>query len=142
MKRFKLIASSYLFLIEDKKILLSRRFKTGYMDGWYSLPAGHLDEGETIEGCLIREVLEEIDVKVKKKDIELVHVIHRKEADIRLDFFYITKAYTGKVKNMEPEKCDQLKWFDLDKLPKNVLPYIKQAIEKHLDRVLYSEIGF
>jgi len=142
MKRFKLIASSYLFLIKDKKILLSRRFQTGYMDGWYSLPAGHLDGGETIEDCLIREVKEEIGINLKRKDVELVHVIHRKEADIRLDFFYTTKAYTGKVKNMESEKCDQLKWSAMDKLPKNVLPYIKQAIEKYSDGVLYSEIGF
>jgi len=142
MKRFKMIASSYLILIEDGKILLSRRFQTGYMDGHYSLPAGHVDEGETIEDCLVREVKEEIGITVKKKDIKLVHVMHRKEKDIRLDFFYTTDGYTGTVKNMEPEKCDDLKWFELNKLPKNILLYIKQAIEKSQQQVLYSDIGF
>jgi len=137
-----MVASSYLLLIKSDKILLSRRYQTGYMDGWYSLPAGHVDEGETVEDCLIREVREEIGVGLKKKDIKLVHVMHRKEHDIRLDFFYTTKKYKGKPKNLEPKKCDDLKWFKLDSLPDNIVPYINQAIEKHLAGVLYSDIGF
>ncbi len=142
MQRFKMIASSYLILIKDGKVLLSRRFQTGYMDGHYSLPAGHVDEGETIEDCLVREVKEEIGIVVKKKDIELVHVMHRKEADIRLDFFYVTQRYSGEVENMEPGKCDDLKWFKLDQLPGNVLPYIKQGVERGMQKTLYSDIGF
>lgn len=142
MRRFKMIASSYLILIKDDRVLLSRRFNTGYMDGHYSLPAGHVDEGETVEDCLVREVKEEIGISVKKKDIKLVHVMHRKENDIRLDFFYMVGGYKGEIKNMEPEKCDDLKWFELNKLPKNILPYIKQAIEESQQQVLYSDIGF
>ena len=45
--RFKMIASSYLLLIRDGKILLSRRYKTGYEDGKYSLPAWHIEKNET-----------------------------------------------------------------------------------------------
>jgi len=142
MQRFKQIASSYLILIEGGKVLLSRRFKTGYMDGHYSLPAGHVDKGETIEDCLVRETYEEIGIKIKKKNIKFIHVMHRKEADIRLDFFYKIKSYEGTVANMEPSKCDNLKWFKLDQLPDNVLPYIKQGIENSLKKVLYSDIGF
>ena len=142
VKRFKLITSSYLFLIKGNKILLSRRFNTGYEDGKYSLPAGHLDKGETIENCLIREAKEEIGITLKKKDIKLVHVMHRQEKDIRLDFFYTASKYTGKITNAEPEKCDELQWFELDKLPGNTVSYIKQAIEMYLQKTLYSEIGF
>lgn len=142
MKRFKIVAASYLIFIKDGKVLLSRRFQTGYMDGHYSLPAGHVDEGETIEDCLIREVKEEVGIKLKKKDIKLVHVLHRKENDIRLDFFYTSSVYLGEVKNMEPDKCDDLKWFRLEKLPSNILPYIKQGIEKSRQMILYSDIGF
>ncbi len=142
MKRFKMIASSYLILIKDEKVLLSRRFQTGYMDGHYSLPAGHVDEGETVEDCLVREVEEEIGVRIKKKDISLVHVVHRKEVDIRLDFFYTANGFLGKVRNAEPDKCDDLRWFKLDQLPDNILPYIKQAIEKSRQQTLYSDIGF
>lgn len=142
MKRFKMIASSYLVLVEKGKVLLSRRFQTGYMDGHYSLPAGHVDEGETIEDCLVREVKEEIGIEIKKPDIKLTHVMHRKEDDIRLDFFYQASKYEGEIKNKEPNKCDDLNWFKLNQLPENILPYIKQGIRNSLKKVLYSDIGF
>lgn len=142
MERFKQIASSYLILIEDGKVLLSRRFQTGYMDGHYSLPAGHVEEGETIVDCLLREAYEEIGVKINKSDVLLTHTMHRKEEDIRLDFFFMVKSYTGEIKNMETDKCDELKWFKLDQLPTNILPYIKQGVEMSLKNILYSDIGF
>jgi len=137
-----MIASSYLALVKDDKVLLSRRFNTGYMDGHYSLPAGHVEEGETIEDCLVREVKEEIGIMIKKNDVQLTHTMHRKEEDIRLDFFFIINRYSGEIKNMETNKCDELKWFKLNQLPSNILPYIKQGIEMSLKNVLYSDIGF
>lgn len=85
-QRFKMIASAYLFLVNDGKILLSRRFHTGYEDGNYSVPAGHVEDGETLIECLIREAKEEIGIEIEKKDVSLVHVMHRKEMDIRVDF--------------------------------------------------------
>ncbi len=38
----------HLLFFRDDKILLIRRFKTGFRDGEYSVPAGHLDGGETV----------------------------------------------------------------------------------------------
>ena len=142
MERFKLIVSVYLFLIKKDKILLLRRYNTGYEDGNYSLPAGHLDNNETITNALCREVKEEIGVKVKPESTKLVHIMHRKENDIRVDFFYTTKKYEGKPTNTEPEKCDDLRWSSLKNLPKNTVPYISFAIKNYLNNVLYSEIGW
>ena len=42
-QRNRVDSAVYLVLIEDGKILLSRRFNTGFEDGNYSLPSGHLD---------------------------------------------------------------------------------------------------
>ncbi|MFH0856765.1 MAG: NUDIX hydrolase, partial [bacterium] len=46
-ERFKVIPAVYLFLEEDGKILLLRRFNTGYEDGNYAFVSGHLDGGES-----------------------------------------------------------------------------------------------
>lgn len=142
MERFKLIASIYLFLIRNNRILLMRRFHTGYEDGNYGLPAGHLEDNESALEGLIREVKEEIGVKIKASDVELVHVMHRREKDIRLDLFYTTKNFSGAVSNAEPDKCDDVGWFDLDKLPRNTISYIKKALLCYQKGIIYSEVGW
>ena len=59
-ERHKLIPSVYLVLIKNNKILLLRRFNTGFMDGYYSLPAGHVESNETLTSAMVREAKEEI----------------------------------------------------------------------------------
>ncbi len=139
-ERFKVIASVYLVLIKDNKILLSRRYNTGYFDGNYSFPAGHLDEDETLKQGMVREVKEEIDVVVAPTDLELIHTMNRRiPDDERIDFFFTAKKWQGKPKIMETDKCDDLSWFELDNLPQNIIPYIKQAIDSFLNNIIYSE---
>lgn len=139
-ERFKVIASVYLVLMKDNKILLSRRYNTGYFDGSYSFPAGHLDENETLKQGMVREAKEEIDVVVAPMDLELIHTMNRRiPEDERIDFFFTVKKWQGEPKIMESDKCNGLTWFDLDNLPKNIIPYIKQAIDSFLNNVIYSE---
>lgn len=142
-KRFTYIGSAYLFLIKDGKILLQRRFNTGFMDGCYGVPSGHLDGSETArEGC-VREIKEEIGIDILPSDVTMVHIMHRKASiDERIDFFMKTSTYTGEIRNLEPNKCDDLRWFSLDALPDTVIPYVKTAIENYQAGVWYSEYGF
>jgi 8-oxo-dGTP diphosphatase len=143
MERFKIVPASYLILIKDGKILLSRRFNTGYEDGKYSFIAGHLDGGETFTNAIVREAKEEADVDVKPKDLEVVHVMHRKTlVDERVDVFIMAKKWSGQPKIMENDKCDDLRWFEIDNLPDNTIPYIRQAIEMIMNKISYSEHGF
>ncbi|KND49009.1 MAG: pyrophosphohydrolase [Parcubacteria bacterium C7867-005] len=141
-ERHKIISASYLLLFQDEKVLLLRRFNTGYEDGNYSVPAGHVDKGESVLDCLVREAKEEIDVLIDKKDVGLVHVMHRNGTDHNdehLDFFFTCSKWDGELKNMEPEKCDDLSWFNLQNLPQNTIPYILRALEDVRDKKLYSE---
>jgi hypothetical protein len=43
---------------------------------------------------------------------------------------------------MEPHKCDDLNWFEMDRLPDNTIPYIRQAIDCFRKGVFYSEHGW
>lgn len=142
-KNFPYVGSSYLFLIRDNKILLQRRFQTGFQDGNYGVPAGHLDGEETTrEGCA-REISEEIGININPKDLSVVHVMHRKgEHDERFDFFMTTDKYTGEIINNEPNKCDDLSWFPLDNLPDNIVDYVAVAIKHFRNGVTYSEFGW
>ena len=100
------------------------------MDGMYGLPAGHLDGNETAREGGAREFHEEIGIDMNPYDLEVVHVMHRKaESDERIDFFMTTQKYVGKLKNMEPEKCDGWDWYDLNNLPGHLFEFCVLAFE-------------
>lgn len=140
--RFKLIASAYLLFVRDGKILLSRRYNTGYEDGNYGLVAGHLEEHESLTQNALREASEEAGVQIDPKDLSMKTVMHRKKDDERVDFFFEVQNWTGEITNMEPDRCDDLSWFPIDDLPPNTIPYIRQAIECYRTGVRYSEFGW
>ena len=133
-------------LIKDGKVLLLRRFNTGYEDGKYSMVAGHVDQGETFTQCIIREAEEEAGILLRPEDLEVIHVMYRNshsaENNERVDIFFSAQQWQGELQNKEPQKCDDLSWFELDHLPENVIPYIKQALESIKNKIYYSEHGW
>ncbi len=138
--RFLYIGSVYLFLIEDNKILLQRRCNTGFYDGEYGVPAGHMEGEESPRTACAREIKEEIGIDLTVEDLECVHTMHRKCDDSeRIDFFFTTKTYGGVIENCEPEKCDDLSWFPLDELPENMVEYVKVALVRSQAGLTYSE---
>src|SRR3990167_3802399 len=110
-EKFKIIPSVYLILIKDNKILLLRRFNTGFEDGNYSLPAGHLNGGEKATDAMVREAKEETGISVSAGDLKIVHVMHRIGADERVNFFFSATRWTGEPAIQEFDKCDDLQWF-------------------------------
>jgi 8-oxo-dGTP diphosphatase len=146
--RFKIVPASYLLLIKNNKILMSRRFNTGFCDGQYSLIAGHLEKGEGFIKAMVREAKEEANIILKSKDIAVAHVTNRYEPQNnvelseRIDVFFVAKQWRGEIKNMEPDKCDDLSWHQIDKLPINTIPFIKTAINNIRKKIFYSEFGY
>ncbi|MDO8340631.1 MAG: NUDIX domain-containing protein [Candidatus Woesebacteria bacterium] len=142
-ERFTLRAAVYLILLNEDKILLSRRYNTGWMDGRYSLIAGHIDGNESVDKAMIREAWEEAGIKIVKKDLKPATVLHRKSSDQEyMDFFFVTKQWSGKPIIKEPNKCDDMDWFPLNDLPKNLLPHILEAIKNYQNKIPFSESGW
>lgn len=142
-QRLKVIPTVYLILRKEDAVLLARRCRTGFHDGEYSVPAGHLDRGETLAQALIRETKEEIGIDLEEKNLKLAHIIHRKEQnEERLNFFFVVIDWRGNPKIMEPGKCDDLGWFRVHDLPRNTIPYVQQAIDCVLEGIIYSEYGW
>jgi 8-oxo-dGTP diphosphatase len=142
-ERFKLIPSVYALFVKENKILLLRRFKTGFEDGKYGLVAGHVDGGERMRQALIREAKEESGVNISADELELALTMHRWCGDHeRIDLFFVVKVWEGEFKNMEPDKCDDLSWFGLNSLPENIIPYIRVAIDCFLKGIRYCEFNW
>jgi 8-oxo-dGTP pyrophosphatase MutT (NUDIX family) len=146
--RTKFPVTVHLLFFHENQILLLRRFNTGYEDGNYSVPAGHLDGDETVRMAAQREASEETGVHIALEDIVLASVMHRKSDDTstdtseRIDFFLHIKAWKGKPFNAEPGKCDELRWYDLDALPVNIIPYVKQAIQNFGNGIVFEKFGW
>lgn len=141
-RRFSLIVDVHLFLIKRGKILLLKRQNTGYMDGKFHVPAGHLEGKEKIIEALIRESKEEVGIAIKPENARLVHIMHHLSNNERMALFFEVKKWQGDIKNMEPEKCSEIRWFDLKKLPTNIVPYAKAAIQFYLKGVKFSHYGW
>lgn len=144
-ERNKAVPASYLILKRGSEILLGRRINTGYYDGWYTLPSGHVEVGELPLECLLREAKEEIGITFKKEDARFVHAMYRAKHDEtgeRADYFFLLEQWKREPRNMEPEKCDSLEWFSLEALPKNLMHHVGLAIRYWRDGVPYSEVPF
>lgn len=146
--RFQVIPAVYLVLKKDNSILLARRFGTGYNDGLYSMIAGHLDGDEPMASALAREAMEEAGITVLPSDMKLIHVMHTRSEikdstdDERVDFYFEADRYEGEPEIAEPDKCDDMRWFDLDELPDNLVPRVKAALEGIKAGAPYSELGW
>ena len=132
----------HLLLMRDGRILILRRYNTGYQDGNYSVVAGHIDGGEELKTAMIREAREEAGIAISPADLTVVGVLHLMEDDEYVSFFLHASNYSGEVVNMEPDKCDDLAWFDIDDLPPNTIPYVRCAIQNYRDGVWFDSLGW
>ena len=141
-KRARFPVTVHLLFSRGDQILLLRRFNTGYADGQYSLPAGHLDGDETVMAAAAREAEEEIGVRIEAGGILFSSVMHRTDDDERVDFFVRVPVWRGEPVNAEPKKCDDLRWADVHALPENTVPYVRRAIQNDQDGVQFDEFGW
>jgi ADP-ribose pyrophosphatase YjhB (NUDIX family) len=144
MPRFTVVPAVHLFLVDAGQILLLRRFNTGYEDGKYSVVAGHLDGDEPATRALAREAAEEADLVIPPDDLSLVHVMHRRTPGEpeRIDFFFTARSWQGTPRVMEPDHCDELRWWPLERLPDGMIPYVRAAIDHYRGGVGFSEFGW
>ncbi|HET6924901.1 MAG TPA: NUDIX domain-containing protein [Candidatus Saccharimonadales bacterium] len=144
-QRFTVVPAAYVIMRRGKEVLLIRRAYTGYFDGYYSFPSGHIDGGESAKTAAIREAKEEVGVVIKPEDLRFVHVMHRiaEEGDHeRVDFAFETTEWQGEPTNVEPDKCDDVQWFPLDALPDTIVPLAREMLEHVAAGSYYSDHRF
>lgn len=138
------ISASYLFLRRGDELLLMLRKNTGYFDGWYCVPSGHVEEGELPIDALLRETEEEIGIHLDRVSVRPVHAMFRLKHDAtgnRADYFFEVSDWPGDPMNGEPEKCERIEWFSMSKLPENIMPHIQEALQEIARGNIYSELG-
>ena len=124
---------------DKNQILLCKR-SIEPREGYWTLPAGFLENGETIEQGAIRETLEEAELKVK--DSKLFTVISVPHIDQVYTFF------TAKIINDDfgpTEESSEVKLFNYEDIPWKELafPTVIRTIKlflKHGDKEVFNEV--
>lgn len=94
--------------------------------------------GETPRMAAVREAKEEAGIDISIDNLKFLGVQYLQSNDERLNFYFSCEVRDGEITNMEPEKCDDIKWFDLDALPENI-DYPVLFLERCLKGEVYQE---
>ena len=114
------------------EVLLHKR-KGAHGAGEYASPGGHLELGETIEECVLREIKEEAGPSLKVKNIKFLSFINLRKympkhcAHIQMSAEWVS----GEPRVMEPDKNDDWAWYKLDNLPTPLFGTTNQALEAY-----------
>jgi 8-oxo-dGTP diphosphatase len=136
---------SVLIRSNDGKLLFVSRQNTGYADGTFCLPAGHVEPGESFSQAAVREVFEEVGLHIKPEQLRQVFTTQRFKdtADVRVGVFFEATGWSGTPKNMEPERHGDIFWFPETELPLNsIMPFHAEALRGLTSGQTYAEIGW
>ena len=139
--RFTLSIFSTIILRKNEQILLMKRPEQALSGGLYAFPGGGMDGKETVTTATIREASEELGITITPRDLHFMHVMHIKtdSSSEYINFFFETDVWTGTPSIMEPDKCDELTWFDTDDLPEPIMPTHKKVLELMSKKIYFSE---
>lgn len=120
-----------VIVIKDNKVLLGKR-KGSHGTGSWSFPGGHLELNESIEDCARREVLEETNIKIKKLKMgTFTNDIFELEKKHYVTLYVLSEHDSGEVKLMEPDKCDEWKWFEWNNLPQPLFIPLQNLLKQN-----------
>ncbi len=107
LKTQNLIEVSAALIFRDEKLLITQRHAKSHLGGLWEFPGGKREAGETFEQCLVREIREELGVKISVEKLfeEITHAYPEKSVHLK---FFICKIISGEP---QPLDCAAVKWI-------------------------------
>lgn len=134
--------AAYVLVCHEEKYLFVRREKTGYMDGYYGLPSGKMEDNEGFMAAAIREAKEEVGIDIDPSDLTHAVTLWRQEGRSGMEWcdvaFYVDR-WQGVPQNAEPQLHSCIAWLSPDQLPENVVPYHRMIVHCHRNAETYGE---
>ena len=115
-----MIKTSRAIIINDDKLLVF--FRRKMIDGkeiiYYAIPGGHLEDGETLEDCVIRELKEEMNI-----DVRIISYLGNIIVDNKEENYFHCEIVGGELRfgGEELERCNEdnyyeIRWLDLNEI--------------------------
>lgn len=127
-------------------VLLIKRKYDPYKGQW-AIPGGFVQNEESLEDAVERELLEETGVKINY--LEQLYTFGKPDRDPRRRILSV--AYFGLVKSSQFEKlnattdAEEAKWFNIKNLPELAFDHkiiLDVAIDRIRGKIIYQPIGF
>lgn len=118
-------------IINGNTVLLGERINV-HGHGTYNFPGGHLEKGETLKDCVLREVREETDLDIKLIDqspCTSTNDVFEEGKHYRTQFFRVNYL-GGEPRVMEPNKCKRWNWHTWYSLPKPLFLPIQNLLKQ------------
>lgn len=119
------------------KLLLSKR-KGAHGEGEYAFPGGHLEFGESIQDCAHRECMEECGIKIDQIDFlffKNMRAYNKHYAHIGV----VAQWKSGEPQNLEPNKAESWRWYDLTELPKPLFLPVKESLKCYKEGINFID---
>ncbi|NMC36118.1 NUDIX hydrolase [Candidatus Beckwithbacteria bacterium] len=126
-----------LIFNDKNQILLTKRSQQAKNErGCWEAPGGAVHFGETLEAAIRREMKEELGVEIEilKQHPAKDHLLPKEKQH------WVPSVFEAKIKSgqtpriLEPDKCDDIAWFDLNKLPSPLSIITKMDLAYYLYR--------
>jgi ADP-ribose pyrophosphatase len=110
-------------------LLLKRNENCRNKAGYWTIPGGGVEYSEKVEDALKRETKEELGIGIEiLRLLSVTDDIIEEEGQHWISPQFLCKITTGEPKNLEPEKHDEMRWFDLDNLPDKITNTTKDGV--------------
>ena len=109
----------------------------------YSIPGGHLELGQTFEAGAMKEIKEETNLDIENPRVIAVTnnlETYREEGKHYISIILLADKYSGVLKLMEPEKCEEWLWADPRDLPEPHFDASRLGIQCYLEKCVYSGV--
>jgi len=150
---------AYAVVVHHDALLLTRISAIGYPVGWWALPGGGVDHGESPHDAVERELYEETGLKSRSRrlvDVHDIHIVDHGRDDQYEDFHGVHLLYAIDVEDPtvtprvveQDSTTDLVQWVPLDELPPRnpgaapgrLLPVVEH-VHDHLDQFFFLSGG-
>lgn len=123
-------------IVRRERDLLMVQRSRGFGEGSWCFPGGHLEPGETIVECAVRELLEETGVHGEEPQVILV-TDPMEIANYHMQIGVAMTSWSGDPVVVDPTECRAVEFIPLDNLPTDIFPPSQDVLRKLLAGVLY-----
>jgi 8-oxo-dGTP diphosphatase len=125
------IVGTAIIVDEKKRILIGQRPEGKDLAGLWEFPGGKLEEGETIEECIRRELWEELNIKADVHEFLLSVSKTYTHGEFKLMVYRVTLE---DVENLKAQVHQDLKWVAVDELKNYQFPPADVDIIAYLEQ--------